>query len=217
MKSWGRKEHFLRPEILTSGRGVRRWEWVTLGDEFGGGKLVSTAQTQAPGPGHRERKYPSFAKSWYFSDFSKYFRFPLRCPLSYWAMMPSARDWGRLSPLLHTRHFFLSWVHIPDSPPHNGHNLFVASDPGEKIKLYFCVNTGCGMRCCPLQSSFFTWLIPVIRSGESRQGRAGAGGSGSHFLALTCVWPSSARVTRLRPPPTRGRTHTVTLCWRIFK
>ena len=26
-------------------------------------------------------------------------------------------------------------------------------------------------RCCPLQSSFFTWLIPVIRSGESRQGR----------------------------------------------
>ena len=46
----------MRPEILTSGRGVRRWEWVTLGDEFGGGKLVSTAQTQAPGPGHRERE-----------------------------------------------------------------------------------------------------------------------------------------------------------------
>ena len=131
-----------------------------------------------------------------------------------WCLAPVT---GAGSRLLHTRHFFLSWVHIPDSPPYNGHNLFVASDPGEKIKLYFCVNTGCGMRCCPLQSSFFTWLIPVIRSGESRQGRAGAGGSGSHFLALSCVWPSSARVSRLRPPPTRGRTHTVTLCWRIFK
>ena len=112
-----------RPEMLTSGWGVRRWEM--LGDELGRGKLVLT-QTDRPGPGlrERERKYPSFAKSWYFSDFSKYLRFPPRCPLSYWAMMP----WPVT--VSDTRHSIPRALFPPPHIPHyNGHNFFVASDP----------------------------------------------------------------------------------------
>ena len=43
------------PEMMTSERGVRRWEWVSLGDEFGWGKLVSTARQTDPDQQAREK------------------------------------------------------------------------------------------------------------------------------------------------------------------